>query len=88
MHREGSEVTRTGEEGKITHRSSKLCLRDLKGKHTATWLERGVRGVTTPHCLQNTHTQASHLSVKDFYGQDSIFFFFFFEISPFVSYEK
>lgn len=43
MHREGSEVMRTGEEGKITHGSSKLCLTDLKGKHTATWLGRGVR---------------------------------------------
>lgn len=43
MHREGSEVTRTGEEGKITHGSSKLCLTELKGKHTATWLERGLR---------------------------------------------
>ena len=78
MHREGSEVRRTGEEGKTTHGSSKLCLADLKGKHTATWLGRGVR---TPvlrsysPSLPTEHPQ--YLNVKDFHGQDFFFFFFF-----------
>ena len=80
MHREGSEVTRTGEEGKITHGSSKLCLTELKGKHTAIWLERGLRKSVLRSYNPSLPTEHPH---PDFLSQcqgllwPRLFFFFF-----------
>lgn len=90
MHRGGSEVMRTGEEGKITHRSSKLCLTDLKGKHTATWLGRGVRTSVLRSYNPSLPTEHPH---PDFVSQcqgllwPNFFFFFFFRFLH-LSHEK